>query len=108
MMGVYDRHKRKNVHVPFYFFTSTTSINVLCDTSVFFRKSFERLCRQEVKIPGLLMMRDVAISKSEFVADQKAVSKIQDFQEEPELFRYCTLPQARDICCGLCSCFNYN
>lgn len=39
------------------------------------------------------MMRDVAISKSEFVADQKAVSKIQDFQEDPELFRYCALPQ---------------
>ncbi|CAF96289.1 unnamed protein product, partial [Tetraodon nigroviridis] len=58
-----------------------------------FRKEFERLCRQEVKIPGLVMMRDVAILKSEFVADQKAVSKIQDFQEDPELFRYCTLPQ---------------
>lgn len=41
------------------------------------------------------MMRDVAILKSEFVADQKAVSKIQDFQEDPELFRYCTLPQVR-------------
>lgn len=62
---------------------------------VFFRTEFERLCRQEVKIPGLLMMRDVAISKSEFVADQKAVSKIQDFQEDPELFRYCALPQVR-------------
>lgn len=62
---------------------------------VFFRKEFERLCREEVKIPGLVMMRDVAILKSEFVADQKAVSKIQDFQEDPELFRYCTLPQVR-------------
>lgn len=68
--------------------------------SVSFRKEFERLCRQEVKIPGLVMMRDVAILKSEFVADQKAVSKIQDFQEDPELFRYCTLPQVGDVCCG--------
>lgn len=41
------------------------------------------------------MMRDVAILKSEFVAEQKAVSKIQDFQEDPELFRYCSLPQVR-------------
>ncbi|KAG9339987.1 hypothetical protein JZ751_022303 [Albula glossodonta] len=38
-------------------------------------------------------MRDVAIAKSEFVKDQKAVSKLQDFQEDPELFRYCSLPQ---------------
>ncbi|KAM6895782.1 phytanoyl-CoA dioxygenase, peroxisomal [Xenentodon cancila] len=38
-------------------------------------------------------MRDVAIVKSEFVLDQKAVSKLQDFQESPELFRYCSLPQ---------------
>lgn len=52
------------------------------------------------------MMRDVAISKSEFVADQKAVSKIQDFQEDPELFRYCTLPQVRNICGRLCTRFN--
>ncbi|KAM4615298.1 phytanoyl-CoA dioxygenase, peroxisomal [Polymixia lowei] len=58
-----------------------------------FRREFERICRQEVKVPGLLVMRDVAISKSEFVPDQKAVSKLQDFQEDPELFRYCALPQ---------------
>lgn len=113
MTGVYDGHKRKIIRVAFYFPEATTSINrilwhILYDTSVFFRKEFERLCRQEVKIPGLLMMRDVAILKSEFVTDQKAVSKIQDFQEDPELFRYCTLPQVRDIFCGLCSRFNYN
>lgn len=64
---------------------------------MFFRKEFERLCRREVKIPGLVMMRDVVISKSEFVADQKAVSKIQDFQEDPELFRYCSLPQVHPL-----------
>lgn len=64
-------------------------LRILC----IFRKEFEQLCRQEVKIPGLVMMRDVVISKSEFVADQKAVSKIQDFQEDPDLFRYCALPQ---------------
>ncbi|TDG96877.1 hypothetical protein EPR50_G00233190 [Perca flavescens] len=58
-----------------------------------FRMAFERICRQEVKVPGLVVMRDVAIVKSEFVADEKAVSKLQDFQEDPELFRYCNLPQ---------------
>lgn len=57
------------------------------------RKEFERVCRREVKIPGMVVMRDVAIAKSEFVPDQKAVSKLQDFQEDPELFRYCSLPE---------------
>lgn len=44
-------------------------------------------------MPGLLVMRDVSIAKSEFVEGEKAVTKLQDFQEDPELFRYCTLPQ---------------
>lgn len=57
------------------------------------RMEFERICRREVHIPGLIIMRDVAIAKSEFVPDQKAVSKLQDFQEDPELFTYCSLPQ---------------
>jgi len=58
-----------------------------------FRSEFERICRREVSVPGLVVMRDVSIAKSEFVPDQRAVSKLQDFQEDPELFRYCTLPQ---------------
>lgn len=66
-------------------------------TCAFSRKEFEQLCRQEVKAPGLTMMRDLAILKSEFVPDQRAISKIQDFQEDPELFRYCTLPQVQDF-----------
>ncbi|XP_053572459.1 phytanoyl-CoA dioxygenase, peroxisomal isoform X2 [Bombina bombina] len=40
-----------------------------------------------------MIMRDVAIAKSEYVPDEKAVTKVQDFQEVPELFRYCCLPQ---------------
>ncbi|KAG8440009.1 hypothetical protein GDO86_005976 [Hymenochirus boettgeri] len=58
-----------------------------------FRKQFEKLCKKEITIPGLLIMRDVAIAKSEYVPDQKAVTKIQDFQEDPVLFSYCSLPQ---------------
>ncbi|CAN9508144.1 unnamed protein product [Ophioblennius macclurei] len=58
-----------------------------------FGKEFERICRRQVDVPGLVVMRDVAIGKSEYVADQRAINKIQDFQEDPELFRYCTLPQ---------------
>lgn len=60
---------------------------------MFHRKEFERICKREVKVPGLLVMRDVSIAKSEFVEGEKAVTKLQDYQEDPELFRYCTLPQ---------------
>uniref|UniRef100_A0A8D0L2U8 Phytanoyl-CoA dioxygenase, peroxisomal n=1 Tax=Sphenodon punctatus TaxID=8508 RepID=A0A8D0L2U8_SPHPU len=59
-----------------------------------FRDEFMKICKKEVEVPpGLIIMRDVAIAKSEFVPDQKAVTKLQDFQEVGELFRYCTLPQ---------------
>ncbi|KAJ8373523.1 hypothetical protein SKAU_G00041030 [Synaphobranchus kaupii] len=58
-----------------------------------FRSAFERICKGEARFPGLVVMRDVAIAKSEFVLDQQAISKLQDFQEDPELFRYCCLPQ---------------
>ncbi|KAM9771474.1 phytanoyl-CoA dioxygenase, peroxisomal [Syngnathus typhle] len=68
--------------------------NLVADEDIdLFRKEFERICQRKVNVPGLVVMRDVAISKSEFVPDQKAVTKLQDFQEDPELFRYCTLPQ---------------
>ncbi|XP_034018817.1 phytanoyl-CoA dioxygenase, peroxisomal [Thalassophryne amazonica] len=58
-----------------------------------FRKEFEHICRQEIQVPGMTVMRDVAIAKSEFIPDEKAVTKLQDFQEDPELFWYCTLPE---------------
>ncbi|XP_038851300.1 phytanoyl-CoA dioxygenase, peroxisomal-like [Salvelinus namaycush] len=63
-----------------------------------FRATFERIFRREVQVPGLVVMRDVSIAKSEFVPDQKAISKLQDFQEEPELFLYCSLPQSIGNC----------
>uniref|UniRef100_A0A8C5PSL2 Phytanoyl-CoA dioxygenase, peroxisomal n=1 Tax=Leptobrachium leishanense TaxID=445787 RepID=A0A8C5PSL2_9ANUR len=58
-----------------------------------FRKVFESICKKEVSVPGLVAVRDVAIPNSEYVPNQKAIIRIQDFQEVPELFRYCTLPQ---------------
>ncbi|XP_056312008.1 phytanoyl-CoA dioxygenase, peroxisomal [Danio aesculapii] len=58
-----------------------------------FRNEFERICKREVTVPGLTVMKDVSIAKSEFVEGEKAVTKLQDYQEDPELFRYCILPQ---------------
>ncbi|XP_043740796.1 phytanoyl-CoA dioxygenase, peroxisomal-like isoform X2 [Cervus elaphus] len=58
-----------------------------------FRNEFDRICREEVKPFGLSVMRDVTIPKSEYVPSEKMISKVQDFQEDEELFRYCTLPE---------------
>ncbi|EPQ14149.1 Phytanoyl-CoA dioxygenase, peroxisomal [Myotis brandtii] len=58
-----------------------------------FRNEFERLCRQEVKPAGLMLMKDVTIAKSKYAPSEKVITKAQDFQEDEELFRYCTLPE---------------
>ncbi|XP_045389564.1 phytanoyl-CoA dioxygenase, peroxisomal isoform X3 [Lemur catta] len=59
-----------------------------------FQNEFEKICRQEVKPPGLNIMRDVTISKSEYdPRNENMVYKVQHFQEDKELFRYCTLPE---------------
>jgi hypothetical protein len=47
-----------------------------------------------------MVMKDVSILKSEHSLSEKVVSKIQGFQEDEELFRYCRLPQVRG-CCSL-------
>ncbi|XP_022348317.1 phytanoyl-CoA dioxygenase, peroxisomal-like [Enhydra lutris kenyoni] len=62
-----------------------------------FRNEFERICKGEVKPQGMKIMRDVTIAKSEFTPSEKMVSKIQDFQEDQEHFRYCTLPEVREL-----------
>jgi hypothetical protein len=40
----------------------------------------------------MIVMKDVAISKSEFVAGESAITKIQDFNLDPVLFDYCKYP----------------
>lgn len=45
----------------------------------------------------LVVMRDVTIAKSEYVPSEKMITKVQDFQEDEELFRYCTLPEVQDF-----------
>ncbi|XP_017498135.2 phytanoyl-CoA dioxygenase, peroxisomal isoform X1 [Manis javanica] len=58
-----------------------------------FRNEFERICRNEVKPERIMIMRDVTIGKSEYVPSENMVTKVQDFQEDEELFSYCTLPE---------------
>ncbi|XP_076469348.1 phytanoyl-CoA dioxygenase, peroxisomal-like [Babylonia areolata] len=58
-----------------------------------YRERFGEICRGEVKVPGITIMRDVAIAKSEFVEGEKAITKLQDFQNDETLFSYCCLPE---------------
>lgn len=58
-----------------------------------YRQRFGDICRGEVTVPGATIMRDVAIAKAEFVPGEKAVTKLQDFQNDEVLFEYCCLPE---------------
>ena len=37
----------------------------------------------------MLLMRDVAIAKSELVSGQNAVTKMQEYQDDEVMFQYC-------------------
>ncbi|CAB4012067.1 phytanoyl- dioxygenase, peroxisomal [Paramuricea clavata] len=43
--------------------------------------------------PGMTVMKDVSILKSEFVQGERAINKIQDFQHDDVFFSYCCLPE---------------
>ncbi len=43
------------------------------------------------------VMKDVTIAKSEFLEGEKAITKIQDFCYDDELFEYCCLPEIIDV-----------
>jgi phytanoyl-CoA hydroxylase len=62
-----------------------------------YRKRFQDICTGDIKIPGMTIMKDVTLSKSEFVQGEKAVTKIQDFQFDDVLFEYCTLPNILNV-----------
>ncbi|XP_076210640.1 phytanoyl-CoA dioxygenase, peroxisomal-like [Aptenodytes patagonicus] len=57
-----------------------------------FRKEFMRICKKEVNPPGAMIMKDESL-RSQYGQSEKVVNKVQDFQEDKELFRYCTLPE---------------
>lgn len=61
-----------------------------------YRKRFQEICAHKINVPMMTVMKDVAIVKSEFSDGEKAISKIQDFCEDDELFEYCCLPEVVD------------
>uniref|UniRef100_A0A8C9NXC0 phytanoyl-CoA dioxygenase n=1 Tax=Spermophilus dauricus TaxID=99837 RepID=A0A8C9NXC0_SPEDA len=58
-----------------------------------FRVAFEKICSEESKPAGLIIIRDVSSVESEDIPSEKTIARIQDYQEDKELFRYCTLPE---------------
>ena len=45
-----------------------------------YTERFRELCKGSAKTPGLQLMKDVSIAKSEFKKDERAITKIQNFQ----------------------------
>jgi phytanoyl-CoA hydroxylase len=62
-----------------------------------YRRRFQEICEGKNRRPEMIVMKDVAISKSEFVAGESAITKIQDFNMDPVLFDYCKYPAVVDI-----------
>jgi phytanoyl-CoA hydroxylase len=58
-----------------------------------YKKRFQEICANKIQLPGMLVMKDVTIAKSEFLDGEKAITKIQDFTNDDELFEYCCLPE---------------
>ncbi|XP_039249334.1 phytanoyl-CoA dioxygenase, peroxisomal-like [Styela clava] len=58
-----------------------------------YKKRFEEICMKQVTIPRMTMMRDVSIAKSEFVAGEQAITKIQDYYMDPVMFSYLHSPR---------------
>ena len=63
------------------------------NTACLFRKRFQDVCTGKVETFGMTIMKDIAIAKSEFADGEKAITKIQDFTLDDELFKYCCLPE---------------
>ncbi|XP_058431184.1 phytanoyl-CoA dioxygenase, peroxisomal isoform X5 [Marmota monax] len=58
-----------------------------------FQVAFEKICSEESKPAGLMIIRDVSSVESENIPSEETIARIQDYQEDKELFRYCTLPE---------------
>ena len=60
---------------------------------------FRDLCTGDVKTPGLTIMKDVSIAKSEFKKDERAITKVQNFQvhlyTRVPAENYCSVSAAR-------------
>jgi hypothetical protein len=59
-----------------------------------FKKRFQKICNEKIKVQGMTVMKDVSIAKkSDFKMGENMVTKIQDFCYDDELFEFCQLPE---------------
>ena len=61
-----------------------------------YKTRFQEICSNRLSVPYMTVMKDVTIAKSEFLEGEKAITKIQDFCYDDELFEYCCLPEIVD------------
>lgn len=66
-----------------------------------YRGRFQDICANKISVPAMTIMKDISIAKSEFVEGEKAITKIQDFCHDDELFEYCSLPQVIKYVSGI-------
>lgn len=57
---------------------------------------FKKICSEKIKVPVMTVMKDVVIAKSEFLEGEKAITKIQDYCFDDELFEFCKLSEIID------------
>eukprot|EP00466_Bigelowiella_natans_P003240 jgi/Bigna1/86779/estExt_fgenesh1_pg.C_130232 len=59
-----------------------------------YRKRFVEICtNKKERVPSMLVMRDISSTDKANKVGENAITKIQDFQDDPILFRYCTHPK---------------
>ncbi|KAK6022151.1 Phytanoyl-CoA dioxygenase [Ostertagia ostertagi] len=78
-------------------------IRIVCPTT-----SWNEICQGKDVPINMTVMRDIAIAKSEFVSGEKAITKVQDFQDDPVLFDYCQYRGVVDVVKDLIGSRNSN
>lgn len=73
-----------------------------------YKQRFKDICEGKDVPSNMLVMRDVAIAKSEYVSGEKAITKVQDFQDDPVLFDYCQYKGVVDVVKDLIGSKNSN
>lgn len=58
-----------------------------------YAERFRKICSGEVDCSNMTLMRDVAIAKSEFKPGERAITKLQNFQDDEVLYEYISHPE---------------
>ena len=67
----------------------------ICSSVPSFRQRFNDICVGKVEVPGITKMKDVSSQNKPL--SERVLNKIQDFQFDDVLFKYCAMPQVRAL-----------